>query len=153
MDERATSPAGGSMSREEILALLERRRAAIRSRDAQALANLYAEDGEVISPFAGGPVTGREAVAKVHEAWFKAFPDAVFTDDPPLIDGERVSQISTGRGTDTGGILGHAPSKKPFVLHVVHFYTMSNGFIAREQRVYDFTGLLVQIGILKAKPA
>ena len=27
-----------------------------------------------------------------------------------------------------------------------------NGLIARERRIYDFTGLLIQIGVLKAKP-
>jgi steroid delta-isomerase-like uncharacterized protein len=141
------------MSRDEILALLARRRAAIAARDVRALASLYTEDAEVISPFAGGAVTGREAVTKVHEAWFKAVPDVEFTDDPPIIDGDRVSHMSTGRGTDVGGFLGHPPSGKPFVLQIVLFYTMRDGYIAREHRVYDFTGLLVQIGALKAKPA
>ena len=30
---------------------------------------------------------------------------------------------------------------------------LKDGQIARERRIYDFTGLLVQIGLLKAKPA
>jgi hypothetical protein len=30
---------------------------------------------------------------------------------------------------------------------------MQDGFIARERRIYDFTGLLVQVGAIKAKPA
>jgi hypothetical protein len=28
-----------------------------------------------------------------------------------------------------------------------------HGLIARERRIYDFTGLLVQLGVLRAKPA
>jgi len=30
---------------------------------------------------------------------------------------------------------------------------LRNGKIVHERRIYDFTGLLVQIGVLKAKPA
>jgi hypothetical protein len=34
----------------------------------------------------------------------------------------------------------------------VRLFTMRDGRIAHERRYYDFTGLLIQIGILKAKP-
>jgi hypothetical protein len=29
----------------------------------------------------------------------------------------------------------------------------ADGLIAHERRIYDFTGLLVQLGVLRAKPA
>ena len=32
-------------------------------------------------------------------------------------------------------------------------FTLEDGLIVHERRVYDFTGMLVQIGLLKAKPA
>jgi hypothetical protein len=31
-------------------------------------------------------------------------------------------------------------------------FTLKSGQIAHERRVYDFTGMLIQIGLLKAKP-
>jgi hypothetical protein len=31
--------------------------------------------------------------------------------------------------------------------------TVADGLIASERRIYDFTGLLVQLGVLRAKPA
>jgi hypothetical protein len=34
----------------------------------------------------------------------------------------------------------------------VFFYELRDGLIVRERRVYDFTGVLVQVGLLKAKP-
>jgi hypothetical protein len=34
----------------------------------------------------------------------------------------------------------------------VFFYRLENGRIVHERRIYDFTGLLLQIGVLKAKP-
>ena len=30
--------------------------------------------------------------------------------------------------------------------------SLKDGAIVREQRIYDFTGMLIQIGLLKAKP-
>jgi len=36
---------------------------------------------------------------------------------------------------------------------VIILFTVRDEHILHERRVYDFTGLLVQIGVLKAKPA
>jgi len=30
--------------------------------------------------------------------------------------------------------------------------TVADGFVVEERRIYDFTGVLVQVGVLKAKP-
>jgi len=35
----------------------------------------------------------------------------------------------------------------------VFLYDLRDGRIAHERRIYDFTGLLIQAGLLKAKPA
>jgi predicted ester cyclase len=49
--------------------------------------------------------------------------------------------------------MGLPPSGKRFSLPVVFMFTFVDGLIAHERIVYDFTGMLVQIGLLKAKPA
>jgi hypothetical protein len=49
--------------------------------------------------------------------------------------------------------MGLPPTDKPFHLPVIILCTVNDEHIAHERRVYDFTGLLVQIGVLKAKPA
>jgi hypothetical protein len=33
------------------------------------------------------------------------------------------------------------------------YFTLHDGLIAQERRVYDFTSMLMQLGVLKAKPA
>jgi predicted ester cyclase len=141
------------VTREEISALLTRRRQAVERRDIIALANLYSETGIVESPMAGGSVTGRVAIAELYERWFKAFPDIQQTFEEPLIDGDRVVQTILSAGTDSGEFLGLAPTGKPFNIRVVLVATTKDHQIVHEQRIYDFTGMLVQIGILKAKPA
>ena len=55
-------------------------------------------------------------------------------------------------GTDTGGFMGLPATGKPFRLPIVILYTVADGLIVHERRIYDFTGMLVQVGILKAKP-
>ena len=141
------------MTREEISALLTRRRQAYERRDAFGLASLYSETGVVESPMAGSSVTGRAAITELFERWFKAFPDIVQTFEEPLIDGNRVVQTVRSEGTDRGEFLGLAPTGKPFNIRVVLVATTKDHQIVHEQRIYDFTGMLVQIGVLKAKPA
>jgi steroid delta-isomerase-like uncharacterized protein len=142
-----------TMTREEIAALFERRHAAWQRRDTAALAGLHASMGVVESPTAGGSVTGRAAIGQVYETWFAAFPDGAYTPEELLIDGDRVVQIATLSGTDTGGFLGLPATGKPFRVPVVMLCTLQDHQIVYERRIYDFTGMLIQIGVLKAKPA
>ena len=65
----------------------------------------------------------------------------------------RVDACRTLEGTDSGQFLGLPPTGKSFRIPAVFLYELKDGQIARERRIYDFTGLLVQIGLLKAKPA
>ena len=139
------------MTRQEIETLFDRREQAHRLHDAAALVALYAEDTVVESPTAGGTVRGRKALEDVTRAWFTGLPDVTFTRDELLIDGDRVVWIGDVRGTDTGGFMGLAPTGKPFHLPMVMVSTVKDGAIVHEQRIYDFTGMLMQIGLLKAR--
>jgi steroid delta-isomerase-like uncharacterized protein len=142
-----------AMTREHITALFEQRRQALTRHDAATLANLHAEKGLLESPTAGGTVCGRAAIERVYQAWFAAFPDFVFAADDVLVDGDRVVEVATISGTDSGGFMGLPPTDKPFHVPMINLCTVKDGHIVHERRVYDFTGLLVQIGVLKAKPA
>lgn len=140
------------MTREEIVALFERIDHARAARDAAALASLHAETCVMESLTAGGSVTGRSAIAQVYDTWFRGFPDLVSTHDDLLIDGHRVAQLSTVTGTDTGGFLGLPPTGKQFRIPMLWLCTVKDNLIAHSRPIYDFTGLLVQIGVLKTKP-
>src|SRR5262249_49681083 len=140
------------MTREEIERLFDRWRDAADRHDVAGLVELYAETSVVESPLAGGAVSGRAAHAELLEALFRGIPNVTFRVDERLIDGNRVAQIGTFSGTDSGTFMGLPPTGKPFTLPMVILSTVENGTIVHERRVYDFTGLLVQIGVLKAKP-
>src|SRR5512138_491738 len=133
------------MRREEIVSLFDRRMKATNEHDVEGLVELYAEDALVESPL-GGTHQGRAAIAAVAGAFLSALSDATMTQDDLIIDGDLVVQVVTLSGTDTGGFMGMAPSGKPALLPIVVVCRVKDGLITHERRIYDFTGMLVQIG-------
>ena len=140
------------MTQDEISSFFARRQQAWARLDAAALAADYADEATVDSPLAGGSASGREAIEKLYATYFAAFPDFKFEQDVLIVDGDHVAQLGRVSGTDNGGFMGMAPTRRKITFTVALFHTMRDGRIARERRVYDFTGLLIQVGLLKAKP-
>ena len=141
-----------ALTHEEMTALFVRRQVAFDNMDADALSRDYADDCLVDSP-AAGTLRGAAAVDRARRAWFEAFPDLKYRTERVVIDGNHVMQLLTLEGTDIGGFMGLDPSGKSFKAPAVFVYEFRDRKIVRETRIYDFTGVLVQIGLLKAKPA
>jgi len=140
-----------AMSRQDMEAFFKRRQDAYDDLDAAALAADYAPNAVIESPTAG--VHGRDTAEKAFRTVFNAFLDITMTVDHLIIDGNRAATVLSIEGTHIGEFMGLPPTGKRFVMPAVFFYEVEGGLIVRERRIYDFTGLLVQIGVLKAKPA
>jgi steroid delta-isomerase-like uncharacterized protein len=141
------------MTRDEVLHLIQRRTDALNRHDVAALGELYAPDCVVHSPMAAGTVRGRPAVRKVYDTLFGGFPDLTFTVEHIVVDGGKVAVSGVLTGTSTGGFMGLPTSGKAIRVPVMTMGVVADGLIMEELRVYDFTGLLMQAGVLKAKPA
>ena len=141
------------MTREEVVDLSVRRQDAFNRKDVSALAALYCIDCRVESPLAAGLVQGRQAVTKIHERLFAAIPDLRLTGGQILVDGDQAVETMTMAGTYTGGFMGLPPSGRPLTVPIVLICRFDSGLIAHERRIYDFTGMLAQIGVLKTRPA
>jgi steroid delta-isomerase-like uncharacterized protein len=122
-------------------------------RNVAALTELYSADCIVESPMAARLMRGHAAVAEVYRALFDAFPDLTFTMDDLLIDGQSAAQSGIVEGTDKGGFMGMPPSGRQLKVPVVILCKCADNKFVHERRIYDFTGMLLQIGVLKAKPA
>jgi len=144
--------AQGSMTRQQMLAFFKHREDAHDDLDAAALAADYADHAVIESPTAGVH-TGPEAAERTFRVIFSAFLDLTTKVESLIIDGNSAVKVVSLEGTHIGEFLGLAPTGKRFIMPAVFFYQLENGKIVRERRIYDFTGLLVQIGVLKAKPA
>jgi len=140
------------MTRDEIQALFDRRADAWRRRDVDALAASHAEHGVVVSPMFT-TVTGREYIADAYRSLFRAFPDWQFEGDALIVDGTRVAQPFTVQATHAGEFMGLAGSGRRFTVQGVLLFEVGDGLVQTERRVYDFTGLLIQLGVLKSRPA
>ena len=141
------------MTRNEIAALFERRLDATTRLDAALLASLHSMDGIVESPFVGGVVQGRAAIEQAYTTFFRAFADLRIWQQDLLIDGDRAGILVRMDGTNHGGLMGLPPTERSFSLSMASLCEFRDGLIARERRIYDFTGLLTQIGAVKVKPA
>ena len=140
------------MTREEIAQFFARRNDAWNRHDIAALTADHADEGEVDSPL-GGHVRGRAAIQDFYSQWFSSFPDAELFADDLLIDGNRAVQLCKMIGIQRGPFCGLEPSGKQFTVHCAFMFVFSGLKIARETRIYDFTGMLLQLGVLTAKPA
>jgi predicted ester cyclase len=140
------------MTREAIVALFARRELSWSQHDAAALAADHAVDGVVISP-TGGVLEGRAEIERVYRVWFTAFPDLSFATEMLVIDGHHAALLCRVGGTHSGEFFGTPPSGRRIDVFGALFYDLGEGSITHERRVLDFTGLLVQVGVLRAKPA
>jgi hypothetical protein len=138
------------MTREAIVALLADREDAFRQRDAARLGGAYAADAVLVSPIFGN-LTGRAAIEASHVKLFTVFTDMQIDTDPPIVDGDRAIQPFAGRASHSSELFGMPPSGRTFDLRGVFGFTFRDGLIVHERRLYDFTGLLLQLGVLKTR--
>jgi hypothetical protein len=67
------------------------------------------------------------------------------------VDLPHVANFETLRGTHTNEFLGHPGTNRRFEIHLARLMTVVNGLITHQRVIYDFTGWLVQLGVLRAK--
>src|SRR5919112_1580804 len=132
------------MTRDEVVALLERRSSGWQDRNAAALAATHTADGLVVSP-TGGVLEGRAEIERVYKLWLAAFPDIVAQQQDVVIDGTRAVQLLRLSGTHLGDFFGMPPTNRHVEVEAALLLTLADGLVSEERRVYDFTGLLVQV--------
>lgn len=138
------------MTRDEMLACLLQRRRYWAAKDVASLVGTHAPDGEIESPMFG-TVRGHAEIERAYRKLFDVFEDMTFDDAEPLIDGMRAVQPFRARATHTHEVFGMPATGRRFEIQGALFFEFENGCIARERRIYDFTALLVQLGVFKPK--
>lgn len=142
---------GAAMTREETTRFYERWRQAWAARDVMVLSNLYAADCRVTSPMFG-KLQGRAAVTESFRRLFTVFPDLRLEAEQLIIDGERTAVVFSTNATHSAEFMGLPATGRTARVSGVLVQKLDDGEIEEELRLYDFTALLVQIGVLRAKP-
>lgn len=141
------------MNREDIVALFSRREEAWGRHDAVALAEDHADTSVVDSPLQG-KLEGRKRIAAGYDYWFRSFPDLTFVIRDLVIDGDRIAQFFSIRGTQSAPFGGVPATGRRIDFNGVSLFTLGpEGLFVREQRVFDVSGVLLQLGMLKMKDA
>jgi steroid delta-isomerase-like uncharacterized protein len=121
--------------------------------DVRALAACYTPDAVISSPMFS-TVNGREKVEASYRDLFRVFEHWRLSVDSTVIDtvgGERAAVVTTNQATHVGEMFGYPGTGRRFTMRTALIFEFKDGHIASETRLYDFTGLLVQLGVLKAK--
>jgi steroid delta-isomerase-like uncharacterized protein len=140
------------MTREAIETLLAQRDVLWRRRDSAGLAKAHAEGGVVESPMFG-VIRGRPAIERSYAELFRAFPDSAIDIQGLLVDGDQAVQLFKWHATHSEEMFGLPASGRQFTIQGAQVYKFEAGHIIHERRIYDFTGLLIQIGVLRPRPA
>jgi len=140
------------MSRSDLDRLTSMYLEAMNAHNPVALAELYSLDCVVESPLFAS-LQGRAAVEESYRQWFRIFPDVIFTPEATIIDPPAAAMLTMNRATHEGELFGLEATRRRIEFRTMRLITAKDGLIATERRIYDFTGLLVQLGVLRAKPA
>jgi steroid delta-isomerase-like uncharacterized protein len=140
------------MTRDEIQAFVDRWRQAWVTEDLEALLACYDEHVELISPLFK-TMRGIEAVERSHQDLFMAFRD-IATDIHDIVidvDRQRAVLVFTIHATQQGEFRGTPASGRRTATPSAFVFHLTNGHIVSERRLYDFGGLLMQLGMIKTK--
>jgi steroid delta-isomerase-like uncharacterized protein len=141
------------MTHDEVVSFFAAQQHEWDRRDAEALTLRHADQGTIVSPIFH-TVHGRAEILGSYRSVFDTFPDWHYVGVQLIADAAgRVAQEFTVTATHSGPFMGLPPSGRKFTIGGVQLFEMKDGLIAHERRYYDFTGLLIQIGILRGKPA
>ena len=141
-----------TIDRGEVAAFLQKHRAALAGRDVSALCADYTPDAVIVSPMFA-TLRGRAAIEASFRAFYTAFPDATTEFEATIVDPPHAALFTTVHATHEAEFFGIPGTHRRIEVQVAWHLTFEGGLIAHERRVYDFTGLLLQIGVLRAKPA
>lgn len=141
------------LTRDELQAIVERHLETWQRHDVPALVGFHSVDGVVESPMYGTR-RGRAEIEEAYRAFFKSFPDARMDREAILIDPPNVAIFITVAATHGDEFFGLPATTKRLDIRSARFMQFdAAGAIVHERRIYDFTGVLLQLGVLRAKPA
>lgn len=140
------------MTRDDIQTFVNKLMELYERADERALTACYTDDATVDSPMLGRR-SGVEQIQGSFHDLFRVLANWRITVDNTVIDAVngRAVVLVTAQATHAGDMFGYPASRRRITLRTALYFVFSGGRIASETRLYDFTGLLLQLGVLTAK--
>jgi len=134
------------MTRDDVRAVLRRHHEAVNRHDVGAIEALYAPDALLVSPLFHS-VRGRAAIGRSFERLFAIFPDYTIAlqEDLFIAEGRRAAEFGTVTATQRLELFGLPPTEQPIEYQAARLFTLQDGLIVNERRLYDFGGVLERL--------
>jgi steroid delta-isomerase-like uncharacterized protein len=140
------------MTSEQIRTFLDRHMRTWERQDVAALVADYTDDAEITSPLFH-TISGRKQIESSWRELFLALADFKFEINDIVIDrdADKAVMLYTGNSTQHGEFMGMPASGRRSQNRGAFLFTFRDGRIATETRLYDFTGMLLQLGVIKTR--
>lgn len=109
---------------------------------------LFDPDMAVYLPGSAEPVRGVDGERGVVKGFRAAFPDLHVTIEEIVAEGDTVAARVTARGTNTGELMGAAPSGRRAEWAVTHYAHFRDGKMVEDRVNFDQLGFLQQLGMM-----
>ena len=136
------------MSTEDNKALARRGYEALNQRNWSVYYDVIAPDG--VYHHASVTIQGLGGYKQFLSMYITAFPDAQFTMEDLIAEGDRVVVRQTFRGTHQGELMGIPPTGKQVTLSAIVIVRIVNGKAVEVWENGDTLGLLQQLGVVPA---
>ena len=142
------------MTRSEIDSVVQSWVRAWTAQDLDALLACYDAQAQLVSPLLRNP-RGIAEIERLHQDLFVAFSDVSVDVHDVIIDTDtqQAVLVFTIQATHRAEFHGFPASGKRIATPSAYVFQFRNGRITAERRLYDFGGFLMQLGVIKAKPA
>jgi steroid delta-isomerase-like uncharacterized protein len=140
------------MSREEIERLDDDGIAAWDRRDADAFADLFADDLTLNDVAMPQPITDKDGVRQYAQGWFTAFPDMSVKQMNRVVGEDAVAAEVQFTGTNTGPMMMAGkeipPTGKSVIGKGVYFARVRDGKVVEFNSYPDIAGVMMQLGFM-----
>jgi steroid delta-isomerase-like uncharacterized protein len=110
--------------------------------------DLVADDYVMHVPGAAGPLRGRDGYRQFITTYLTGFPDGTTTVDDQIAEGEIVATRWTGRGTNTGELMGIPPTGRQVTIEGISYSRIADGMARETLIIWDNLALLQQLGVV-----
>lgn len=119
--------------------------------DPVATADLFALDAVLHDVAVQHPAVGRDQIAEIYARHLAALPDTTVRIERLVAEGDTVAAEWQLRATHKGRLLGIPPTGRPVVVSGVSLLRFRDGLPVADTRIWDYAGLLRQIGLLPSR--